>query len=108
MSVDFYTYRGERLENLQTLGRVDSFKDVFHVAVNQLNLKWLPDVVGRAGLHIDRNNLAEVKREIDVLDHHAQALGNERHRRFLAAVVREMRSAVERLSLDDALTGYVG
>jgi hypothetical protein len=108
MSADFQIYRGEVLEQFSTLGRLDLFKDIFHVAVSQLNLNWLPDIIGRAGLYIDSKNRDEVRYEIDVLDQYVHSLGNQKEKKFLAEVVRKMRAAMQQLFEDDALTGHVG
>jgi hypothetical protein len=107
MSVDFHIYRGEKLEDLVTLGRVDSFRDRFDPAVNELNLEWLPDIVGRAGLYIDRNNRDEVRREVEMLDNVLPGIRGK-DQAFLAEVVRRMKAPMQQLLDDDELTGYVG
>ena len=108
MSVDFHIYRGESLEDFSTLESLKPFQNIFHLAVSQLNLKWLPDVIGRAGLYIDSSNRDEVGQEINLLDQYVQSLGDKKDQTFLAEVVRRMRAAMLQLVEDNALTGYVG
>jgi hypothetical protein len=107
MSVDIHVERGGTLKELITLGSVRLFREVFHVAATNLGLKWLPDVIGRAGLHVDEHNLGEVLKEIATLEEHVPLVVAARDQKAVRDAVAKIR-LIDQFLHDKGTTIYIG
>jgi hypothetical protein len=107
VSVDIHVERGGTLVQLIPLGSVRFFEEVFHRAATNLGLNWLPDVIGRAGLHVDRNNVAEVLAEVAALEERVPFVIPERDRVAAEEVLSKMKR-IDPFLKDEGTTVYIG